>query len=48
MFLSEVGLPGTRKVTAAHTTAKHLAVMIFRFVRKGGQSLKRVFMDHLW
>jgi hypothetical protein len=47
-FLSGAGFPGMRKVKPAHTTAENLAVMIFKFVRKGGQILKRVFMNHFW
>jgi hypothetical protein len=48
VFLSGVGLTGTRKVKATHTTAKHLAVMIFKFVSKRRQILKKVFINHLW
>jgi len=37
VFLSVVGLPGTRKVKAAHTTAKHLTVMIFKILGREGR-----------
>jgi hypothetical protein len=35
-------------MTSANTTATHLAVIIFKFVRKGRHILKKVLVYHLW